>query len=157
MTLTINDYKAIITNDERLSDVCKGYFLIMVINGLRVSEVLRLRVFEEDSRGYTYIKASKSDKRIAVNLRASGLYYCTVKEDNGLWLTYTNRFWIYRQFKRMGLVVQVRSNVNKSVTHGHRHLIADEVRSLTNDNKNVTEVLHHNSKKSQQSYGTEKK
>ena len=130
------------------------YFaLIQMSGGLRVSEVLHIHIYDVTATGLIKVKVLKggNDKVINVHEAKDFLKQC-VKNAYLPWQNW-NRFYVYREYKRLGFPSIPTGQNKHAVTHLFRHLQAAELKKIKVDEKTLAGYLGHKSLKSQQSYG----
>ena len=103
---------------------------LLMLYGLRISEVLRIKVYDIKSNGYIVIKGLKgSNSRLIYP--AFNLAFWKNADPGTLPISNTfSRFYFYRLFKRLGLYERFKGHFNNSVTHYFRQKL---LRSLKND------------------------
>lgn len=127
--------------------------VLQAVCSLRISEVLSIRLCDVSSTGQVYVTIKKSGSKYVVTDTLIGRVMLKYK-----WLQIEpfidyNRYYIYRIYRKLGIVELSSGEKNVAVTHAFRHKKAKEIRSETNDNNLVTQALHHNNSKSQIYYG----
>ena len=130
------------------------YFaLIQMSGGLRVSEVLNISVYDITPTGLIKIKTSKHGNNKIINAsEARGFLLNCLKTKYIPWQDW-DRFFIYREYKKIGFPsVQVGEN-RHAVTHLFRHLQTAELRTINANEKEVASYLGHKNLKSQENYG----
>lgn len=128
----------------------KLYYLIefMHASGCRISEALRLLPVDITYSGHVKIKASKGSANRIVFSGFAREYMISCKSNNvSPWAGYS-RFFVYREFRKMGLMVQVSGNKNKSVTHAIRHVVAESMERAGMQLKDTAQLLGHKSENS---------
>lgn len=120
--------------------------------GLRISEVLRLRPIDILSMDKVRIRASKRGRDRLVNY--TDIYgYLNICKKTGMipFLDY-DRFFIYRLYKKEGLMLFHEKDKKYSVTHAFRHLLVQEITRQVEDVSLLSELVGHKSRKSIDSY-----
>lgn len=120
--------------------------------GLRVSELLSVTPGDVDQLGRIKVKGLKGSLDRVVDCGE----YCDIVKANAAigampWQGW-NRFYIYREYKKYGVTLDVEGNKRKAVTHSLRHesalLLKDESAELSHaqgllGHKNVTNTEHY--------------
>ena len=130
------------------------YFaLIQMSGGLRVSEVLRIRIYDVTATGLIKIKVLKGGNNKVINVHeAKDFLRQCVKNAYLPWQDW-NRFFIYREYKRLGFPSIPTGQNKHAVTHLFRHLQTAELKSINTNEKDVAGFLGHKSLSSQKNYG----
>lgn len=120
--------------------------------GLRVSEVLKINYPDLMPLGRIRIKASKRGVSRIINYtdRYGYLEFCR-KTGTSPFADY-NRFFIYREYRKNGIMLFHEKDKKYSVTHAFRHLLVTMLRKDIADKSLISDVLGHKSKKSIESY-----
>jgi site-specific recombinase XerD len=129
---------------------------LMYTNGLRISEILSI-TGRDISRSYNiriHSKKGSTDRLINASLFASFLK--SHIGNNALVLGQFDRFYIYRELKKLGLSYRFEGNQKSSVTHLGRHLFALENIPLADDSMSVGKMLGHKNESNQKYYVKEK-
>lgn len=110
---------------------------LQVIYGLRISEVLNIRVYDINALSHIVIRGSKgSNNRIIVPLLSKS-FFVNCKMNNLDPFLHVSRFYVYREYKKLGFSFVFNGQVNASVTHLFRSLLAVE---LSNNNTNLEDI-----------------
>lgn len=64
-----------------------------------------------------------------------------------------DRFYFYREFKKVGIILSIEGYKRDRVTHAFRHEYTKEIRTLTSEKVVIKNALGHKSEKSQENYG----
>lgn len=151
--MKLDQIKARVSENKTINGFVKACILLSINYGLRVSETLLLGGNEILANGNFYITAPKNKKVIVLNVGVLGEYEKVFRATKYNLGQTTDRFYLYRLYKRLGIVYHKKGNKYNSVTHAFRHMLAAEIRANNIDNKVITDTLHHKSKKSADSYG----
>ena len=125
---------------------------LLYTNGLRISEVLQLKSSDIDARGNVFVKGLKgsNDRLCQCTYMKSELLY--LRSTNSHLFSYTNRFYYYRLFKKLGLYIVYDSNENKAVTHSLRHSYIYSLQNITNNIESTAQIVGHKNSKSTTHY-----
>jgi integrase len=135
------------------SEAVRAIVHLQLLYGLRVSEVLSIHGGVISFDGTIKIRVSKSDGYVFVRDDVFIDFWVGKVRNLGLNISYINRFYLYRLYKRKGFYILKSDNVNNSVTHSLRQLRASLIENQFNDKESVKAVLNHRSIKSSQYYG----
>jgi site-specific recombinase XerD len=120
--------------------------------GLRISEVLGVKTVHLIGANKILIKGLKGsgDRIIIIDFMSElrGLY-CHY---NGFVFFGINRFFVYREYKKIGIGLQFENSKNAAVTHAPRHLFIRELKSGGVSTEALQGQLQHKSIKSTKHY-----
>jgi len=125
--------------------------------GLRISEVLRINYSDLMPLGQIRIKASKRGKSRIINYSDDYDYLRFCRANGVKPFGDYDRFFIYREYKKQGIMLFHEKDKKYSVTHAFRHLLVTMLRNEVEDNSLISDVLGHKSRKSIESYIVKKK
>lgn len=132
--------------------------IVLMVNGvLRVSEVLRIRGYDVTNTGHVKIKASKSSHDRVINAGDAYEYLMRCKERGRQPFDHLNRFYIYREFKKLNLSTIVNGNDKHSVTHSIRHQVIRNLDDSVYTKEDKQRLLGHKNIKSTGYYDGSKK
>ena len=144
-----------IRND--LIDIEKAVIELLMLNGLRISEVLNIKPTDVLSNGFISIKGLKNSKDRLVR----PVFYGSKWRNNFTGLLplkiYYSRYYFYRLFKKIGIYAKYGNNVYNSLTHYFRHEIVISMRNSGVDDRAISDFLGHKSMDSLKYYTNEKK
>lgn len=117
----------------------------MLLGGLRVSEMLSITPRDIDELGRVRIKSLKNGVPRIVDTGANSDQFKVWRASGYIpWRTWT-RFFVYRQFKKYGIQIEVAGNEKKSVTHALRHVSAQVSATIDSDLQATKSHLGHKS------------
>ena len=141
-----------ILSNQRIPQVERVMIELIYRNGLRVSELLRIKGTDIMLNGSFIIRASKfSSNRIGFVINNSE-YLQSFRSFPGYIFADYNRHFVYYLFKRRGISAQIIGNQNKAVTHVLRHQAIENLQRATNDSAVTAQAIGHRSKKSTEHY-----
>lgn len=125
---------------------------LLVLYGLRISEVLNINATDIFPNGQIRIRGAKgSEDRMIYAIRSRKLFEFMRINQLSLPSTY-NRFYFYRLFKKKGIYAQFGGNFNNSVTHYFRYsyilellkqgLQLDQIRKIIG-HKSINSTIHY--------------
>ena len=148
LSITVN---SILTN-KYIPQVERVMIELIYRNGLRVSELLRIKGTDIMSNGSFIIRASKfSSNRIGFVINNAD-YLQNFRSFPGYVFSDYNRHFVYYLFKRLGIGAQIIGNRNKAVTHVLRHQAIENLQRATEDSAATAQAIGHRSKKSTEHY-----
>ena len=132
----------------------KLYYIaqIQFEQGLRISEVLNLRVYDLMPSGHFYIKSAKGSNNRVYFVASVANYFITCKKNGVDPFANYNRFFVYRQYKKLGIDFYNSKTCKHSVTHAFRHIIANEIYKNVDDTETVSDFLRHKNKENYKYY-----
>ena len=147
-SITVNS----ILSNQRIPQVERVMIELIYRNGLRVSELLRIKGTDIMLNGSFIIRASKfSSNRIGFVINSAD-YLQNFRSFPGYIFADYNRHFVYYLFKRHGISAQIIGNQNKAVTHVLRHQAIENLQRATNDSAVTAQAIGHRSKKSTEHY-----
>jgi|TARA_R100001530_G_C4320651_1_gene155632 integrase len=130
---------------------------LQMLYGLRISEVLRLQGCDVKSTRHIDVRASKGkEHRLVIPLESWEFYSRFIGISTQIFKNY-NRQYFWREYRKLGIGIQVPGNVRRSVTHSLRHIL---ISSLDNEKVNVKTLksfIAHKSASAQEAYKRIKK
>ena len=130
---------------------------LMIMYGLRVSEMLGIRYHDVMRNGSVLVRGLKgSSDRVCYDsyMMKEWLY---IASSGSCDLSLFNRFYVYRLLKKMGLYGRYGNNANNSVTHNSRHVKGLEMKNSGVAIEVIQHEMGHKSIKSTGYYVTDKR
>lgn len=141
-----------ILSNRMIPEVERVMIELIYRNGLRVSELLRIRGADIMQNGSFIIRASKfSDNRIGFIVTGAQWFQSWRSFPGYIFADY-NRHFVYYMFKKHGISAQIIGNQNKAVTHVLRHQAIENLQKATNDSAVTAQAIGHRSKRSTEHY-----
>lgn len=135
-----------------LGEKIQALIVLMLENGLRVSEVCSINYSKIDKLGRIYIDSKKgSNSRIVTSSEFSAYFKKVAGIDYVVGNVY-DRFFFYRLFKKLGIIFETGKGMNNAVTHTPRILT---LKSLNEDNIATSEIarfIGHKNEKNTKKY-----
>ena len=148
LSITVNS----ILSNKYIPQVERVMIELIYRNGLRVSELLRIKGTDIMSNGSFIIRASKfSSNRIGFVIDNAD-YLQNFRSFPGYVFGDYNRHFVYYLFKRRGISSQIIGNQNKAVTHVLRHQAIENLQRATKDSAATAQAIGHRSKRSTEHY-----
>lgn len=132
-------------------------YLIQSEYALRISEVLSISHRNITSKGHILIKACKgsADRFIFISDIKFWLLQCKeslINPFDGM-----NRFYVYREFKKLGINSDIEYGTKKAITHGFRYKKVTELHEISDDLELSKQFLGHKSINSTKHYESKRK
>lgn len=125
--------------------------------GLRVSEVLNIQGTHLRNGQKIWIPGLKRSGDRYINYSyISSVILSMGKNSRQIFEGYS-RHWVYREFKKLGIEIEVKKGGKKAVTHAGRHLVAQELKSSGDPVTSIQGFYQHKSVKSTEHYASKKK
>lgn len=135
----------------------KAVIELMYLYGLRISEVLKVNVYDITNQGSVLIKGLKrSDNRIVYPVEFRSFWINAGSSVLPIGLIFS-RFYYYRLFRKLGYSGKYGSNQKDSVTHYFRHELVLSLKKQGYDKRSISQFLSHRSLKSLDHYEKNKK
>lgn len=130
------------------------FYLIkfMESSACRINEVLSMKSSDITQTGLVKIKGSKKSKARIVSGGMATDYLLKCKKTNIIPWSEWSRFFVYKQFRKYGIVMQLKGRKNKSVTHAIRHQAAKEIKKAGIEQELSKQALGHSTTKANNYY-----
>lgn len=135
-----------------LSTIDKGIMLLCLMEGLRISEALGILADDWRAGQKVFIRGKKGSFDRVVSVRFFFTELRSFTFNYGCLQAAGNRFYFYREFKKLGIIFQSSNSSRSSVTHAGRHLLADNLFQHGNDIELSQRTLGHKSVNSTKHY-----
>lgn len=144
-----------------LLDMCKNYmcnYILFIIqelqffNGLRISEVLRVRLSDVTKSGQIMIRGSKKSNNRLITPAFSNILLMQCKANRLEPFATIDRYYVYRQYKKSGISKKFAHASNNAVTHLFRYVKVNELHVQNVSNSDIQQFIGHKSIKSTEHY-----
>lgn len=125
---------------------------LMWAGGLRVSEALQIKSKNITSSGHILIKGLKNSSNRIIYSNESKAYLLYCKKTGVAPFADYNRFFVYREFIKYGIILQNGRNNKQLVTHSIRHSVALSQQYSGIDINETSIMLGHKNKKNTEYY-----
>lgn len=128
----------------------KLYYLaiILLAGGLRISEALNIKHSDISPLGFVKISGLKGSNEKIIQAGIATEFFIKCKSIPINPFQEYNRFFVYREFKKIGLSLHINKNTKASVTHIFRHLAAQESKKIGANQETIKRQLGHKQIKS---------
>lgn len=125
---------------------------LMYASGLRISEILKIKG-TDISRSYNIlVRGSKKSNDRLVNGVLFEEFLKAYIGKSTLVFSQFDRFYIYRELKKLGLCYKFAGNEKSSVTHLGRHVFALQGKEIADESMTVGKMLGHKGMSSEKYY-----
>lgn len=125
---------------------------LLFTNGLRVSEALSIRSADIASNGMVKVRGLKGSKDRICYTTLMSRELVALRSTGGLIFGNLSRFYVYREFKKLGISFSVPGMEKKAVTHAPRHLFVLQAKASGWDTADTQAAIGHNSIQSTEYY-----
>jgi len=125
--------------------------------GLRISEVLNLKGSDYRSYGKLFISGLKFSQNRYIVINELDYFFKMYKGSTSLIFSHISRFYVYREYKKLGISFIFGNSKKSSVTHAPRHLTILQAKENKIDTKDTQVFIGHKSIKSTEHYENKEK
>jgi site-specific recombinase XerD len=131
-----------------------GHLLdIQISGGCRISEVLKITPKDITPTGSILIQsAKKGNQRIVTTSKSSEFLLMCRKLNITPFMDY-DRFFVYREYKKLGIIFVSKTSSKMSITHAPRHIFTASNRITTKDETTLSNALGQKTKNMSNRYG----
>jgi site-specific recombinase XerD len=131
-----------------------GHILdIQISGGCRISEVLQIKPSVITPTGSILIKSAKKGNARIITTSKSSEFLLTCRKLNIAPFFDRDRFWVYREYKKLGILFVSKTSSKMSVTHAPRHIFTASNRITTKDETTLSNALGQKTKSMSNRYG----
>lgn len=130
-------------HSESLYTICS----LQLKFALRISEVLNLKYSDIDFQGRAIIKGLKGSNDRIIYVSEYPMFKNINRNSKELVFSHINRFYVYREYKKLGIYKLLEDNSNTSVTHFNRYLSQAVIEDNSEDLRVKRQLLGHKSSK----------
>ena len=150
------EFQREILADERLyrrSRLCYFIAEIQCIYGLRISEVLSIKLSDIDDHYQVTVQRLKREDPVVITLTFQERFIHKSKEIKGFLFDMTTRFSVYYTYKECGIGFQSKYSTKLSVTHSYRHLYVKNLLEQGLSYQEIAILLGHEDERNTELYG----
>lgn len=134
-----------------------GYILdIQLSGGCRISEVLAIKPNQITATGAILIVSAKRGEPRIITTSCSSEFLLNCRLNNISPFHDYNRFWVYREYSKLGIYFQSSTSTKNSVTHAPRHIFTASNRQVTTDQKTLSKAIGQRTQNMSNRYGNKK-
>jgi len=151
-----NQMASIIADLLSGSRIClqmKALISLMYFNALRITEALQVSCYDIDTLGRIYIKGAKKSHNKLVTCPYYTSYFIDCKTSGRNPFDNYNRFFVYREFRKIGLVMQFKDYQRCAVTHSLRFASIGNIHSDMLSYEEIARFVGHKHQKTTIHYG----
>ena len=145
-----------ILSDSRLysrSRLCYFIAEIQCIYGLRISEVLSIKLSDIDDHFQVTVQRLKREDPVVITLTFQESFIHKSKEIKGFLFDMTTRFSVYYTYKECGIGFKSKYSTKLSVTHSYRHLYVKKLLQQGYSYQEIAVLLGHLDERNTELYG----
>lgn len=135
----------------------KALISLMYFNALRISEALQITCYDIDTLGRIYIRGAKSSHNKLVTCPYYTSYFIDCKSNNINPFEMYNRFFVYREFRKIGLIMQFDNCERSAVTHSLRFASIGNIQNEILTEEEKSRYVGHKSEKTTKHYEEKKR
>lgn len=141
-----------ILSKDTIPDVLKRFIYLQSVSGARVSEILNIQYTDIITSTIIRLKGLKhsSDRLIHVNRYTEYFSFC--KRNMIQPFGTLNRFYIYREYKKIGFVISFLDSNKKAVTHSFRYRYIKKLKDNNVEISLIQKEIGHKTQKTTENY-----
>lgn len=142
--------------DERLysrSRLCYFIAQIQCLYGLRVTEVLNIKLSDIDDNYKATVQRLKREDPVVITLTFQERFIHETKAIKGFLFDMTTRFSVYYTYRECGIGFQSKYSTKLSVTHSYRHLYVKHLLERGYKYQEIAVMLGHLDERNTELYG----
>lgn len=150
------EFQQQILADERLygrSRLCYFIAQIQCLYGLRVSEVLSIKLSDIDDNYKATVQRLKREDPVVITLTFQERFIHETKAIKGFLFDMTTRFSVYYTYRECGIGFQSKYSSKLSVTHSYRHLYVKNLLEQGYSYPEIAVMLGHEDQRNTELYG----
>ena len=138
--------------NNTVPDILKRFIHLQSVSGARVSEILNIKYTDIISPTIIRIKGLKhsNDRLIHIDRYAEYFGFCKRNMINPF--SSLNRYYIYREYKKLGFVVSFLDSNKKAVTHSFRYRYIKKLKDNEVDISLIQKEIGHKTQKTTERY-----
>ena len=152
--MNVSELLSISRNIKSQNEYLACIIYLQAREGLRISEILKIKDTDVSKSGNIKIHVSKSKEiKIVSAGEFSDFIVKLAKVNRGLLFQF-NRFYVYREYRKLGIKTETVYGKKNAVTHAPRHILASEIRKEV-AGEGLSNKLNHKNSNSSKHYGKE--
>lgn len=141
-----------ILSGNTVPETLKRFIYLQSISGARVSEILNIQYTDIITSTIIRIKGLKhSDDRL-IHIDRYSEYFSFCKRNMKHPFASLNRYYIYREYKKIGFIVSFLDSNKKAVTHSFRYKYIKKLKENNVDISLIQKEIGHKSQKTTENY-----
>lgn len=141
-----------ILSGDTVPDILKRFIYLQSISGARVSEILNIQYSDIISPTIIRIKGLKHSNDRLIHIDRYSEYFSFCKRNMINPFGTLNRFYIYREYKKIGFVVSFLDTNKKAVTHSFRYKYIKELKDNNVEISLIQKEIGHKTQKTTENY-----
>lgn len=137
-----------------LSMPMKTLINLQFTSGLRVSEALGIKASDMMYNGMIRIRSSKGSISRIIHYSDNDGYLEFCRKIGKQPFAEFNRFFVYREYKKLGIITAPRKSTKQAVTHAPRHMLAQAMQKAFRSAELTQDLLRQKSNRSTQYYAS---
>lgn len=154
---TISMFRSYIDANKDSRFYMEAITILMIDNGLRISEALSIRIEDVLPSFEIIIKGKKGSSNRIIPIRYNLKYWENILSNPDFQICHYSRWSFYRYFKKKGLYERIVGHKNNSVTHSARHAKVRMLQAEGVDRSTRANYIGHKNINSQEYYERKKK
>ena len=153
-------YKSLLSKVDSLKSQSRILYyvaVLQIIGSFRISEVLNIKPTDIMLSGHVLVQGSKGSANQLIHSGEVSDYLVQCKSKNIYPFAALNRFFVYRQYRKVGIIYKSHYSGKLSVTHAFRQYNVELMRVNDIENEEISKHLGHKNKSNQSYYGNSKK
>jgi site-specific recombinase XerD len=140
--------------DRMKKESIRLFYLLQFLlsSACRISEALKIKPNDITQLGHVNIKALKGSNDRIISGGMSSEYLIKCKKNNispwGEW----SRFFVYHQFKKYNVGIQIQGTTKRAVTHAPRHIVSSAIKKANMNQELSKQALGHKTTKANDYY-----
>ena len=141
-----------ILSDNTIPDSLKRFIYLQSISGARVSEILNLKYTDIINSNILRIKGLKhsNDRLIHIDRYSEYFGFCKLNMIHPF--SSLNRYYIYREYKKIGFIVSFLDSNKKAVTHSFRYKYIKNLKENNVEISLIQKEIGHKTLKTTENY-----
>ena len=152
------EFQKEILADERLycrSRLCYFIAQIQTTYGLRITEVLSIKLSDIDENYRVTVQRLKREDPVVVSLAFQKRFIYALKKIDGFLFNMSTRYSVYYTYKECGIGFKSKYSTKLSVTHSYRHLYVKNLIEQGYSYKDIAIMLGHLDERNTELYGVQ--